>query len=122
MRIPKFIPPLLVLLTLLGGYFLRYAFTQPTTAVSFEGPGRAMLACTVQGMHCKGKAYFFTQLYKGIDGISSIETFASEQKAVFTYDPSAISPEAIRATMERPIPLRDGSTRQVFKCLSMDPS
>jgi len=33
-----------------------------------------------------------------------------------------ISPQKIREVMESPVPLRDGSSRQVFRCLEMKES
>jgi len=119
MRIPKFIVPLLVIATLLGGYFLRTAFTQPTTNVIVGvGEGRK-LDCVVDGVRCKGTAEFFTSLYKDVDGIAGIETFASEHRVIFSYNPDVISPEQIRTIMEAPIPLDDGTSVQAFKCVSM---
>ncbi|MFH1010607.1 MAG: heavy-metal-associated domain-containing protein [bacterium] len=119
MNIPRMLLPLLVVAALLGGYLLRAQFTQPTTSVSFQHGGSARLECVVDGVKCKGTAAFFTRLYDGIPGIASIETFATEHKAIFTYEPSIITPEQIRRIMEEPIPLRDGSRQQVFQCVSM---
>ena len=119
MKISKYIIPLIVVATLFGGYFLRSAFTQPTTNVSFNQKGSATVQCTVEGLKCKGTANFFTRMYEDRPGISSIETFASEHIAVFTYDPSVISSDDIIAIMETPVPLRDGSRRQVFRCIEV---
>jgi len=111
--------PILAIGTLFGGYYLRLAFTQPSTSVVNEVKGDARIVCTVQGVKCKGTANFFTKLYDGVDGISTIETFGSEHKAIFTFDPGIITSEKIKEIMEAPIPLRDGSTRQVFTCLEL---
>jgi hypothetical protein len=119
MKVPRLVLPLLVVLALWGGYGLRAAFTQPTTAVVVAPRGSATLRCVVEGVRCKGTASFFTGLYEGKPGISSIETFASEHVAVFKYDPAVISPADIRAIMEAPIPLRDGREVQAFRCLEM---
>ena len=120
MNIPKYTIPLLVILSLVGGFLLRSAFTQPSTSVNFDHQGEgATLECIVEGVKCKGTAYFFTTLFDGVPGIIGIETFATEHKAVFTYDPEVITPDEIRSIMEAPIPMRDGTARQVFKCLSM---
>jgi len=120
MKIPKFVIPLLAIGMLFGGYYLRHAFTKPTTSVTFESSGSQRMVCTVEGVKCKGTANFFTRLYSDVQGISSIETVATEHRAVFTYDPKVISKEDIREIMERQILLGDGSMRQVFKCLSME--
>lgn len=119
MRIPKLILPLLVVVALFAGYFLRLVFTQPTTSVSFAATGSKTAVFVVDGLKCKGTAGFFTRLYQTTPGIASIETFATEHKAVITYDPEIISTDGIRAVMEAPIPLRDGSSRQVFRCMEM---
>ena len=120
MRIPHFLIPVLVLAALIGGYALRTSFTQPTTSIALGGGGGQTLTCTVDGLKCKGTANFFTTLYKDTPGISNIETFATEHRAVFTYDPSVIKPDRIRAIMEAPIPFDDGTSGQVFTCLSAE--
>jgi hypothetical protein len=120
MRVPKFIVPLLVLAALLGGYFLRTAFTQPTTSVSIGAGGGKTLACVVDGVKCKGTAQFFTSLYKDVPGITGIETYATDHRAIFSYDPALITPERIKSIMEEPIPLKDGTSVQAFRCVSME--
>ncbi|UCE23290.1 MAG: hypothetical protein JSU74_08265 [Candidatus Zixiibacteriota bacterium] len=121
MKVSKYIVPVLVIAALFGGYGLRAAFTQPTTNVSLGESRGARLECIVDGVRCKGTANFFTMLYKDVEGINGIETFATERKAIFTYNPAIITPEQIKAIMEEPIPLRDGRIVQVFTCLSMEP-
>jgi len=120
MRVSKYIIPVLVVAALFGGYGLRSAFTQPTTAVTAGDGEGSKLECIVDGVRCKGTAAFFTQLYEDVAGINGIETFATERRVIFTYDPSIIAPEQIKAVMEAPVPLRDGSMVQVFTCLSME--
>lgn len=120
MRIPSYILPILVIAALFGGYFLRNAFTQPTTNVAFNAQAQESVTCIVQGVKCKGTADFFTKLYDETPGIASIETFATEHRVVFKYDPKLITPEGIRQVMEAPIPLRDGTARQLFVCESIE--
>lgn len=120
MKVSKYIIPLLVVIALFGGYALRAAFTQPTTNVTVGTTEGAKLECIVDGVKCKGTANFFTMLYKDVPGIKGIETFATERRAVFTYDPAVITPDEIKAIMEAPVPFRDGSRVQVFTCLSME--
>jgi hypothetical protein len=122
MRISRYLLPLLVIAAIFSGYLLRTAFTQPTTSVALAGthkPGGKTLTCTVDGLKCKGTANFFTQLYANTAGINAVETFATEHRAIFTYDPALISADSIRHIMEAPIPLGDGSLRQVFVCTSL---
>lgn len=120
MRLSRFIIPALVITTLLGGYFLRTAFTQPTTNVTVGTGEGKKLECVVEGVRCKGTAEFFTSLYKDTAGISKIETFAADHRVIFSYDPAIISPERIRTIMEAPIQLDDGTSVQAFKCVSME--
>ena len=120
MRIPHLLLPILVIAALFGGFVLRNTFTQPTTSVALNDGMGATLTCTVDGLKCKGTANFFTGLYEGTPGIIGIETFATEHRAVFTYDSSVIKPDHIRAIMEAPIPFEDGSRQQVFTCLSLE--
>lgn len=119
MKLPRYIIPILVVVTLFSGYYLRAAFTQPSTSVSFVQSEGKTVTCIVDGVKCKGTANFFTKLYSDVSGIISIETYAADHKAVITYDPASITPEDIKAVMEQQIPLRDGTQRQVFTCVSM---
>ncbi len=119
MRLPMYVLPLLVAAALAGGHSLRAVFTQPTAGATFHAGGSETLVCTVDGLKCKGTAGFFLKLYEGVPGIASIETFASEHKAVFAYDPSVVTPDRIREIMEAPVPLRDGSRMQVFRCAEL---
>lgn len=118
MKVSVWIIPVLVVGSLYGGYLLRTTMTLPTTAVGSAQADGAKLECIVSGVKCKGTAAFFTSLYDGVAGIHAIETFATEHKAVFTYDPALITPEQIENFMEQPVRLNDGTTAQVFECLS----
>ncbi|HKK21627.1 MAG TPA: heavy-metal-associated domain-containing protein [candidate division Zixibacteria bacterium] len=120
MRVPKLIFPVLVFVALLGGYFLRTAFTQPTTNIAYDTKTGTQAVFIVDGLKCKGTAGFFTSLYENTPGIIGIETFATEHKAVVTYDPEQISPDGIKQVMEQEILFEDGTSEQVFKCLSME--
>jgi len=105
---------------------MRTAFTKPTTAVQFEQAeaknthNLLRLTCIVEGVKCKGTANFFTSLFNGVPGILNLETFASEHKVIFNYDPDAITKNEIWNIIEQKILFKDGSRRQVFKCLSMN--
>ena len=78
------------------------------------------IECIVSGVKCKGTASFFTSLYKEVPGIQAIETYASDHRVIFTYDPNVVTPETIRGVMEQPVLLNDGSRVQVFECLSLE--
>lgn len=123
MKVPKIVVPVLVVVMLAGGYVLRHAFTQPTTSTAFDSSAEAeaTLVCVVEGLKCRGTAAFFTKLFENTTGIVSLETFASEHRAVFTYDPSVIDSDQIRAVIEQKVPLRDGTSSQVFRCISIEP-
>jgi hypothetical protein len=122
MRINKFVIPVLVIVALFGGYFLRSAFTQPTTNVAYESKDGAKAAFIVDGLKCKGTAAFFTSLYDSIPGIIGIETFATEHKAIITYAPEKIGIDSIKAVMEAKITFDDGTSEQVFVCKEVDQS
>ena len=120
MKIPNYAIPILVVIFLFGGYLLRPAFTKPTTDIAFSDDKGEELTCIVQGLKCKGTANFFTKQFLQTPGILSIVTFASEHKAVFTYDSGIITPEQIAAVIEREITFKDGSSKQVFTLLKME--
>lgn len=120
MIVPRYIVPVLVVIALFSGYLLRTVFTQPTTAVTLGTGEGKKLECTVAGVKCKGTAEFFSSFYDSVPGINGIETFAADHRVIFTYDPDIITPDSIRAVMEAPYQLSDGSSIQVFECLSME--
>ncbi|MFH1374684.1 MAG: hypothetical protein ABII79_12895 [bacterium] len=120
MNVPKLIVPVLVVIALFSGYFLRTAFTKPSTVVT-QGTGEGKkLECTVAGVRCKGTARFLTSLYENVPGVNGIVTYAADRRVIFTYDPDIITPDSIRAIMEAPILFDDGSSVQVYECLSME--
>ncbi len=119
MRLPRIALPILVALALAGGYSLRSAFTRPTLTTVFANQPGETATFVVDGIRCWGTARFFTSLYEDTPGVLAIQAYASERKAVFTFDPAAISRERIRAIMEAPIPFSDGTTNQVFTCISI---
>ena len=119
MNLPKLIFPILVISALLGGYYLRNAFTQPTTTVALSSEQGHTLNCVVEGVKCKGTASFFTSLYEGVPGVNGIVTYASEHRAIIDYNPDLITPAEIKNIMEAPVPFNDGSEIQVFTCLEM---
>jgi hypothetical protein len=120
MRIPGFIIPIFIAVALTGGYFLRTAFTQPTTSVIHADQSGKMSVFVVDGLKCGGTASFFSSLYDSIPGIYGITTYATEHKAVFNYEPELISQDSIKAVMEATIFFNDGTSGQVFKCLSVE--
>jgi hypothetical protein len=120
MRLPRYIFPILIIAALFGGYFLRTAFTQPTTNTNYSESAGATSIFIVDGLKCKGTAAFFTSLYDSIPGINGIQTFATEHKAIFKYNPDLIAKDSILAVMESPILFEDGTREQVFKCLSFE--
>jgi hypothetical protein len=119
MRLPKIIIPLLVILSLAAGYSFRTTLTRPTTTRTFAEGAGTNTSFVVDGLRCRGTAMFLSSLYEETPGVFRIETFASEATAIFTYDPKVITPEGIRRIMEAPIPFEDGTTSQVFQCMSV---
>jgi hypothetical protein len=122
MKIPKLALPVLVVIALFGGFFLRSAFTQPSTSISTGATGTAAVECIVDGVKCKGTASLFTSHIQGVPGISTIETFAADHKVIMTYDPTIISPGEIRARINSPVVLDESTHVALFKCVSIEES
>lgn len=120
MRIPKLALPILVVIALFGGFFLRNAFTQPSTSVSTGAAGSAKVECIVDGVKCKGTASLFTSHIQGVPGISTIETFAADHKVIMTYDPAVITPDQIRAKIDSPVTIDDNTHVAIFRCVSIE--
>jgi hypothetical protein len=119
-RIPKLTIPILVVIAIFGGFLLRSAFTQPSTSVVTGTVGTAAVECIVDGVKCKGTASLFTSHLGGIAGISTIETFAADHRVVMTYDPSILSPDAIRNRIDAPVVLDESTSVVLFKCQSIE--
>jgi len=120
MPIPRILVPILVALALVAGLGLRTGFTRPTLTKTFADKPGVKATFTVSGVRCRGTAMLFASLYEDVPGVHGIEAYASERKAVFTFDPGVISRERIRAIMEAPIPFQDGTSNQMFECLSVE--
>ncbi len=120
MRIPKITIPILVIIALFGGFFLRSAFTQPSTSVTTGTIGAASVECIVDGVKCQGTASLFTSHFNGVAGINTIETFAADHRVVFTYDPAIITPDDIRRKIDSPVVIDDSTSVVLFNCLSLD--
>jgi hypothetical protein len=122
MTLPRFIIPVLVAVALAGGYALRAGFTRPTLTWTVSDQAGEKATFVVDGLRCRGMARFLTSLYEDTPGVLSIQAYASERKAVFTFDPQCVTQDRIRAIMEAPIPFDDGTTSQVFRCLAVEPA
>ena len=120
MPVSRLTIPILVIVALFGGYFLRLAFTQPTTLATYGQAEGEKATFVVDGVKCKGTAAYFTSMYENVPGVIAIETFATEHKAIFTYDASVINRDSIIAIMEAPVQFEDGTSAQIFKCLSVE--
>ena len=118
MRIPKLLLPILVVVALFAGFFLRTAFTKPTAVMKVGDGSGKHLEWIVDGVKCKGTSDFFISFFNGVDGINGITTYASEHKVVFAYDPDKITPEKIREIIEQDVLFNDGTRAQVFRVLS----
>lgn len=120
MRIPKTTIPILVVISLVGGFLLRSAFTQPSTSTQMGAVGTASVECIVDGVKCKGTASLFNAHFEGVAGISTIETFAADHRVVIGYDPAILSPEDIRRQIDAPVVLDESTSVAFFRCVSMD--
>ena len=120
MRVPKLALPILVVIALFGGFFLRSAFTQPSTSISTGASGSARVECVVDGVKCKGTASLFTSHIQDVPGISTIETFAADHKVIMTYDPAIITPDQIRDNIDSPVTIDDNTHVAIFRCVSIE--
>ena len=120
MRVPKLALPILVVIALFGGFFLRSAFSQPSTSISTGASGSARVECVVDGVKCKGTASLFTSHIQDVPGISTIETFAADHKVIMTYDPAIITPDQIRAKIDSPVTIDDNTHVAIFRCVSIE--
>lgn len=120
MRISKYTIPVLVIITLFLGWFLKYAFTHPTTNMVFlEGKGE-IVECIVEGVKCKGTAGTFSRRFAVVPGIYSVATYASEHRAVISYDPESLTWDDIKEIIEEPYKLADGTEVKIFKLMDME--
>lgn len=120
MKVTKYIIPVLVILTVIGGYQLRHAFTMPSTSVIYADGDGTEIICTVDGIRCAGTAGFFTSLFDSTNGVMSIKTYASEHKAVIKYDENQITQDSLVAIMEQIFIFNDGTEGQVFDCIEIN--
>jgi hypothetical protein len=119
MAVPKPFIPFLVVTALVLGFQLRMVFTQPSYSVEFSSESNAAVECIVEGLTCRGMSQVFADRYRDKPGIASIECYASERKAVISYDSSQVTTKQIRETMEQAQWFPDGSIQQFFSCQSM---
>lgn len=120
MPLPRIIIPVFVGLALVLGVGLRGKFDRPTLTRTFAEKAGTKATFIVEGVQCRGTAALFASLYEDVPGIHEIVAYASEHKAIFTFDAGVVSREQIRAIMEAPIPFEDGTTNQIFQCLSLE--
>ena len=120
MQLPRCIIPTLVVAALTGGYALRSVFTQPTLTTTFADKPGERATFVVDGIRCRGTAKLLASLYEDTPGVFVIQTFATERKAVFTFDTNAITKARLQQIMEAPIEFTDGTTGKVFKCVSVE--
>jgi len=119
MKLPKLLLPILVIVALFSGYFLRSAFTQPTAVMTVGDGSGERLEYIVDGVKCKGTSDFFISLFDGVEGVNGITTYASDHKVVFAYDPELITPEEIREIIEQDVLFNDGTRARVFTVTAM---
>jgi hypothetical protein len=115
MKVPKMTIPLLVLLFVVGGYAFQSVFFFPTTDIAYSAVGDSTVEFTVDGLRCRGTAGFFTSQFENTPGIESITTYAVNNKAVFVYDSSIITPDRIKSIFETEFRMQDGTFQSVFR-------
>lgn len=119
MVVPKLSIPILVVTSLTAGFQLRVFFVQPTFSAEFPGRTDSAVECVVDGLRCRTMSQLFVDRYRDTPGIASIECYASERKAVISYDSSLLSKQRIQEIMEQAQWYPDGTIRQDFTCETM---
>ncbi len=117
MKLPKIIIPILVLVLMVGGYFLQSMFFFPTNEIALGATGDSTVEFTVDGLKCRGTSGFFTGMFENVPGIESITTYAANHKAIFVYDSRLIDPHKIQVIFEREFKMQDGTFQPMFKAV-----
>ena len=119
MRKALFIPIALVALAALA-LVTANAYRVPTIEHSFvdERPENvATVEYVVSGLRCRGTAVGLARQIAELPGMVSITAYARTRTAIIEYDPTEVSPDAIRETFERPM-VHEGEEYQVFSTVS----
>jgi polyferredoxin len=124
-RIPGWTLPLPVAAAVLLGIRLADPLTLPTATASFVDVRSlarpAIATCTVDGVKCRGTSNLFIQRASAFAGVAAVETYAGMHRVKLTFDRSRISPEALRDSIDAPVPHPQTGVRYagIFTCTEM---
>ena len=114
------IPPLLLAPAVVISFFgvilaasLREVPTQQSRITETSGKTKEV-SVIVDGLFCRGKSIFFTNMLSQAPGLVSVDTYVQEQRAVIVFDPRIITVAQIQQIIETPFRLDDGSVVQPF--------
>jgi polyferredoxin len=117
--------PAPVAATLLLGVRLADPLTLPTATASFvdvKTLGRPAVAhLQVDGVKCRGTSNLFIRRVSSFPGVAEVEAYAGRHRVVLTFDRDLITPEALRDSINAPVPHPRTGVRYpgIFTCTSM---
>lgn len=124
-RIPSWVTPVPVAAALVVGIRLSGPLTLPTATADFRPRESlrepATATCTVQGVKCRGTSNLFIYRCATFPGVASVKTYAGLHKVVLTFDRGRLTPEALRDSINAPVPHPQTGRRfaGVFRCTSL---
>jgi len=104
----RWLVPVPVAAALLFGVRVSEPLTLPTAEASFEEAGPladpARVECTVAGVKCRGTAMLFLGRAATFPGVGEVKAYAGTNRVVITYDRARTSAEALRDSINAPVP------------------
>lgn len=116
------IPVLIIALTLVA-FATTNTYRVPTVQIPFtdDRPEEvAVVEFVVDGLKCRGTSVAFARMIGQLPGLVSLTTYARTRTAVVEYDPTAVTPDDIRAAFEAPVEGREREVR-FFRAISVSP-
>jgi ferredoxin len=123
-KVSRWLVPVPVAAAMVLGLRVSAPLTLPTAEASFyETADLAQpdtWSYTVEGVKCTGTANYFIRRASSFAGVASIKTYAGTNRVVMTFDRARISAEALRDSIDAPVPNpRGGESIRVFRVREM---
>ena len=97
--------PVLVAVMMLTGFVFAFQVKLPTLKQTFPlyetKSGFAQVDMIVQGLRCRGMSGTLAFILENEPGIAYLETYVSEFRARFLFDPAQTNPQKIKEAIER---------------------